>query len=259
MYMRAFGKRMVTWVLYWSTKVVLWRFHPVVIGIAGSTNKTTVKRALQSLLPDTKAVRINPASYNTEIGLPLAVLGLSGGGSLAPRWLFVSARAVLTALLSITFPRLLILELGVDRVGDMAYLLRMVRPRALVLTTVAAASSLSVDPEARVMRDELSLAVASLPKNGTLMVNCDDDVVRGFIEAAPCAVLTYGIRDDATIRIHAVEELRDGMKAILTDTRTGSTRALFLPLFGRHHLSAAAAAEAAYRVLKDWNIPTLQI
>lgn len=250
---------MVMWVLYCSTKVVLWRFHPVVIGIAGSTNKTAVKKALCALLPNTEAIRMNPKSYNTEIGLPLAVLGLSGGRSLPTRWVLVMIRALFVAFLSVKFPRLLILELGVDRVGDMAYLLRIVHPRALILTTIATASPLSLDPEARVMRDELSLAVANLPKKGTLIINTDDDAVRAFSGVAPCDVLTYGATSGATIYLHDIEEKSDGMEAKITDARTRSTRTLRMPLFGRHHVSAAAAAEAASTVLHAWHIPELGV
>src|SRR6185295_1433779 len=51
------------------------RQRPRVVVIAGSQGKTVMKRTLQELLARRFRVRANPLSYNTAVGLPLAILG----------------------------------------------------------------------------------------------------------------------------------------------------------------------------------------
>src|SRR6185369_3189404 len=57
-------------------RIFLRRKKPLVIAIAGNRGKTVMKRLFGELLGAHYKVRTNPRSYNTEIGLPLAVLNL---------------------------------------------------------------------------------------------------------------------------------------------------------------------------------------
>jgi hypothetical protein len=109
-----------------------------VIAIAGNRGKTVVKRVLTGLLEAAQErVRANPRSYNTEVGLPLAVLGLE----IDPRrWtqvvqtLAAASWKALVADRGGRAPRLLVLELGARHPGDMAELLRTVRPDWAIVT-----------------------------------------------------------------------------------------------------------------------------
>jgi hypothetical protein len=86
-------------------------------------------------------VRANPRSYNTKVGLPLAVLGLE----IDPRrWtqvvqtLAAASWKALAAGRGGRAPRLLVLELGARNAGDMAELLRTVRPDWAIVTPLGA-------------------------------------------------------------------------------------------------------------------------
>ena len=70
-------------------RIFLRRKKPLVIAITGSRGKTVTKRLLAELLAMRYRVRTNPRSYNTEIGLPLAVLNVE----IAPQsvWSVLSA------------------------------------------------------------------------------------------------------------------------------------------------------------------------
>jgi UDP-N-acetylmuramyl pentapeptide synthase len=111
-----------------------------VVAIAGNRGKTVLKRTLTGLLERRFQVRANPRSYNTEIGLPLAVLGLE----IDPRrWRQVAAlllKATGRALLGTPRSDLLVLELGARQPGDMARLLRTVRPDWAIVTSLSGES-----------------------------------------------------------------------------------------------------------------------
>ena len=122
-------KKFVQYYLKLFTKIVLWRHKPFIIAVAGTTNKTIVKEYILKFLREKygeKEVRGNPRSYNTEIGLPLAILYLESGESSFWKWWKILIQAKLKALFSRKFPSKLVLELGVEKKGDMEYLLEMV-------------------------------------------------------------------------------------------------------------------------------------
>ena len=135
---RVLLRRLATAYLRAMARLYLRRVTPQVIAIAGNRGKTVVKRVLTGLLEAAEEpVRANPRSYNTSMGVPLAVLGLE----IDPhRWtqvlrtLAVASWKACLADRGSRAPRLLVLELGARSTGDMAELLRTVRPDWAVVT-----------------------------------------------------------------------------------------------------------------------------
>ena len=126
-------------------RIFLRRKKPLVIAITGSRGKTVTKRLLAELLAVRYRVRPNPRSYNTEIGLPLAVLNVE----IAPQsvWSVLHAlgRASWSALLSAAPVEILVLEFGVRQRGDMRRLLRTVRPDIAIVNTLTPSYSTDVE------------------------------------------------------------------------------------------------------------------
>mgnify|MGYP002639434447 CR=1 FL=1 len=92
------------------------RLQARVIGITGSVGKTTAKDFLYQLLGGAQQkVFAAPASYNSEIGLPLAILA-------AP-----------------LDTKILVLEYGVNAPGEMDLLVKIARPHQAWITAIAAA------------------------------------------------------------------------------------------------------------------------
>ena len=81
-----------------------------VVGITGSTGKTSVKDVCRALLPG--EVHASPENYNTEIGVPLAVLGAEEGTDV------------------------LVLEMGMRGPGQIAELCAIAAPDVAVITNV---------------------------------------------------------------------------------------------------------------------------
>lgn len=81
-----------------------------VVGITGSNGKTVVKEWLYQLLADEESVYRSPRSYNSQVGVPLSLLGIG--------------KNIQTA----------IIEAGISKPGEMARLEWMIRPEIGIFT-----------------------------------------------------------------------------------------------------------------------------
>lgn len=162
-------------------RVYLRRKKPLVIAIAGNRGKTVMKRLLGELLGTRYRVRTNPRSYNTEIGLPLAVLNLEIETQRLWNILSVLARAAWTALCSSEQLDVLVLEFGVRQRGDMHKLLRTVRPEIAVLTTLT--PSYSYDTELlHTLQDEMQVLYQEVGAACHFLVDGDDPLLKEVVQ-----------------------------------------------------------------------------
>jgi aminotransferase len=152
----------------------LTRQRPTIIAIAGSQGKTVMKRTLQELLARRFRVRANPLSYNTEIGLPLAVLGCEADTH-RPRALVAGfARALWSAYAARERLDVMVLELGVRQPGDMRAHLEIVRPDVVVVTPIAP-SYRDESETLQVVREEIALLCRAAAQHGAAIFVCGDD------------------------------------------------------------------------------------
>jgi UDP-N-acetylmuramoyl-tripeptide--D-alanyl-D-alanine ligase len=208
--MKPFFKKSVQCYLKLLTKFVLWRHRPFIIAISGSTGKTTVKEYILKFLREKygeKEVRGNPRSYNTEIGLPLAILYLESGESSFWKWCKILIQAKIKALFSGKFPSKLVLELGVEKKGDMEYLLGMVKPNIAIITNIEASFTYP-NSSLDIIFDEMKNLVEKVPKNGTILFNYDDERLRALAEFSKAKVITYGLERSSSAR---AENLKTGV------------------------------------------------
>lgn len=200
--MKKIFKNIIQYYLKIITKFVLWRHKPFIIAVAGSTNKTVVKEYILKFLREKygeQEVRGNPRSYNTEIGLPLAILYLESGESSFWKWWKILVQAKLKAIFGRHFPSKLVLELGVEKKGDMKYLLEIANPSWAVITNIEGSYS---DAQSNLdeISEELKLLVQKIPKNGKLILNFDDERVKSLGAESQAEVITYGFSEGAAAR-----------------------------------------------------------
>jgi len=245
--MKNLFKKLVQFYLKVLTKVILWRKKPLVIAVAGTTNKTFTKEMiLEELGKDERLIRGNPRSFNTEIGLPLAVLFLPSGYSSIIKWVDVLFTGTFLSFFSRSFPKILVLEMGVDKKGDMEYLLSLVQPKIAVVTSVDKsfpANGASLDDIA----DEISILVKSLPKEGVAILNNDDVRVKKMSQSAKCKAILYGEGNDSQAKIENINVVFVGQTF---DLKIGNqVEKIETERFGIHNLSSIAAAKAvAYEI-----------
>lgn len=181
--MKFWIKKFVEHILAWATRRVLNSKKPIIIGVTGSAGKTSTKEAIGHILRKTlvgRDVRIAKGNLNTELGLPLVILGIQKPeGWLA--WMRVMIQAILRGLFdgSVNDKTIFVLEYGAEQPGDIAYLVKLVPPQIGVVTLVSNAHTQflgSIDQVAQ----EKSHLIKSLPKRGLAVLNGQDSRVRAM-------------------------------------------------------------------------------
>jgi UDP-N-acetylmuramoyl-tripeptide--D-alanyl-D-alanine ligase len=194
-------KRFIIFLLTLEARVMLWRFKPTIITITGSVGKTSTKEAVATLLGEHSTVRKSPKSYNSDFGVPLAILGLESAWSSPVGWIknLMTGFAKIISLSS--YPEYLVLEMGVDRPGDLNSLLEWVHPDIAIITAIGSIPvhvEFFENPE-KVAEEKSKLAQA-VPENGTVILNADDKIILSMKSKTKARVITYGFGSEAVLR-----------------------------------------------------------
>lgn len=191
-----------------------------VVGITGSVGKTTTKELTASVLARRYATIKSEASYNTEIGLPLTVLRVTGKHERA------------------------VLEMGMYDMGEIADLARIAQPQVGVVTIVRPVHVERAGSFERIVKAKRELIEALPPApEGTAILNYDDEMVRGMAAATDARILTYGLSRRADLWADGIEGL--GLQGIRFRLHhQGETIHVKLPLLGRHSVHTALRATA---------------
>jgi UDP-N-acetylmuramoyl-tripeptide--D-alanyl-D-alanine ligase len=189
-----------------------------VIGLTGSSGKTTTKDYLGQLLS-----RLGPAiapagSLNNELGFPYTVLQATAD------------------------TRFLVLEMGARGVGHIRYLTEIARPDVGVVLNVGQshlATFVSLEGTA-LAKGEL---VEALPAEGVAVLNADDPRVAGMAARTKARVLLVGESESAAIRAEEVS-LDDEGRASYVLTAAGRRGRVRLGVAGRHQVGNTLSAAA---------------
>jgi UDP-N-acetylmuramoyl-tripeptide--D-alanyl-D-alanine ligase len=246
--MKVIFKKVVQFYLKVLTKIVLWRHNPLIIAVAGTTNKTFVKETILDELGRGPKVRGNPKSFNTEIGLPLAVLFLPSGYSSIFRWVDVLLTGTCISFFARRFPKVLVLEMGVDRKGDMKYLLSLVKPRVAVVTNlekVFSNQNITQDQMAK----EIETLIDSLPQKGLAILNGDDPWLNKIVaKKKEARLVTFGRSRENQAQIRKVRDLSSGHQ--FEFSYEGEKEVMETDRYGEHNINALVIARIVGEELK---------
>jgi UDP-N-acetylmuramoyl-tripeptide--D-alanyl-D-alanine ligase len=184
-----------------------------VVGITGSTGKTSVKDICRAVLPG--EVHASPENFNTEIGMPLAVLGAREGTDV------------------------LVLEMGMRGPGQIAELSAIAEPDVAVITNVGPVHVELLGSIEAVAATKAEI-IDGLRRGGTAVVPADPGPLEPHFARAS-KMLTFGAGGDVEATSVAVEA---GETDALVRTPIGEQR-FKLPFVEAHHLDNALAAIAA--------------
>ncbi len=189
-----------------------------VIGITGSSGKTSTKDLLGAVLADMGPTVAPVGSYNSEVGVPLTVCRVTEQ------------------------TRYLVVEMGARGVGHVRYLTEMAPPRIGVVLNVGTAHLGEFGSRAAIGRAKSEL-VEALPDEGVAVLNADDDIVRAMAASSAGRAVLVGESADAQVRAESVEVGADGCPSfdVVTPSGRGHVR---LGLVGRHHVGNALAVLA---------------
>lgn len=168
-------------------RVRLRRLRPTVVAITGSQGKTVMKRTLQELLARRFRVRANPLSYNTDVGLPLAILGCEIDTRRPLALAAGFARALWSAGAARARVDVMVLELGVRAAGDMRAHLEIVRPDVVIVTPLVASYRDDCDA-LEILREEIAVLCREAGRAGAaILVGGDDPALATLAAETPGA------------------------------------------------------------------------
>ena len=198
-----------------------------VVGITGSSGKTSAKDLIAHLLEPDGMTVATAGNFNNELGVPLTVLRAD------------------------ELTRFLVVEMGARALGNIAELCEIAPPDIGVVLNVGHAH-IGEFGSAEVIaqtKGELAEAVAG---DGVVVLNADDALVAAMAARTEGAIVTFGEAGD--VRVSDLEIDSDGSPRF-TLTHGGRSATAYVPLIGQYHAWNAAAA-AAVAIVLGVDLPT---
>ncbi len=201
------------------------RFSPVLIAVAGSNGKTTVKEMIASILrghAGEAQVLHTRGNLNNDIGLPLTLLRMRAGH------------------------RLCAIELGMNHKGEIAYLAGLARP-GVALVNNAQREHLEFMNSVEEVAAENAAVYDALPPDGIAVVNADDSHAAYFRQRAGRRnVVEFGMTPKAAITgSYSLKPLATDLSLRMPHGDASATLAIPGLHNVRNALAAAACAFAA--------------
>lgn len=180
-----------------EARLVLFRYRPRIIAISGTVGKTTTKDLVFQVLNSELKVRKTRKSLNSEIGIPLTILGHSTGWTSPLSWIKIIWSGFCQIIYTPNYPDWLVIETGIDRPGDMDRIAKMLKPEIVIITAFGAvpAHVEYFESPDDVMKEEAKL-MNYIRENGSLILNADDEDVLKLKSKSKVKTYTYGIKND---------------------------------------------------------------
>jgi UDP-N-acetylmuramoyl-tripeptide--D-alanyl-D-alanine ligase len=217
-----------------SNSAAAWRerFSMPIVGVAGSNGKTTVKEMIAAILERVGPTLATRGNLNNHIGVPLTLHRLDAA------------------------QRFAVIEIGANRAGEVADLVKLARPDVGLITNAGAEHLEGFGSLEGVARAEGEM-VAGLDASATAVINADDEFAAMWRGMARGKVSTFGIANPADFSAADIHTAIDGTGFVTRfELRAPEGVApIELHLAGNHNvlnaLCAAAAATAAGASLED--------
>jgi len=187
--------------------------HPVRIGITGSNGKTTTKELVSAVLSKKYSVVKTKGNFNSEIGLPLTVFNIKESHDYA------------------------VIEMGINRMGEMDVLTEILRPDIVVITNIGTAH-IGIFKNVKTIASEKRRSVSLFNKAGVLFLYEDEEFKEFLAEDLSGNLQLFGRRSlESGGHIVQSEDKGLGGWQISLDGQDIS-----YPLIGEHNLKNAFCA-----------------
>ncbi len=201
-----------------------WReqFKIPLVGVAGSNGKTTAKEMTAAILGQMGNCLATRGNLNNHIGVPLTLLRLEPANRFA------------------------VVEMGANKAGEVAHLVRIARPTVGMITNAGAEHLEGFGSLEGVARAEGEM-VEGLAPSATAVINADDEFASLWRAMTKARVVTFGVRASADFKANDVRTTigPDGFLTHFTLACPLGSAPIALHMGGRHNVSNALAAAAA--------------
>jgi len=189
-----------------------------IIGITGSSGKTSTKDLIAAVLRPLGEVVAPPGSFNNELGHPWTVLRATSDTDF------------------------LVLEMSARHPGNIAALAAIARPSIAAVLNVGTAH-LGEFGSREIIAETKSELVQALPSSGVAILNADDPMVAAMDAKTLARVVRVGRAENADVRAEDIEldELARPRFRLTTATESAEVK---LAVHGEHQVSNALSAAA---------------
>lgn len=198
------------------------RLGLTVVGVSGSTGKTTVKEMIACLLKPAMATAWTKGNWNNEIGLPLSILAIPAETKVG------------------------VLELGISHPGEMAPLCGIALPDWGVVTNVGPVH-LEFFASVEAIAREKGELFKNLPAGGTAVVSRDEAHYEILRALAPCRVVTTSCRAEVDADYRLLRDDPGTGVCVVEDRVDGGVYEFRMPIPGQHNRHNALLAIAVAR------------
>ncbi|MFM8156017.1 MAG: UDP-N-acetylmuramoyl-tripeptide--D-alanyl-D-alanine ligase, partial [Actinomycetes bacterium] len=192
------------------------RLTCTVIGVTGSSGKTSTKELIAGLLAVDGPTVCPEGSFNTEVGVPLTILKADES------------------------TKYLVLEMGMRGEGQIRYLAEIARPSVGVLVNVGTAHVELLGSREAIARAKGEL-IEELPPGGFAILNGDDPLILAKADDTKASVLTFGRSLGCDVRATDVR-LDAAARPSFTLTYDNASEPVTLKVHGEHFVQNALAA-----------------
>ena len=209
-------KRIIIKLLTIEAKLIINKYKPFVVAVTGSVGKTSTKDAIFEVLRDSgKYVRKSEKSLNSDIGLPLTIIGVPNAWRSVSGWLKNVTAAFKLIVFRSDYPDVLVLEIGADHPGDIRSVAKWLKTDIAVITKISR-TPVHVEffgsPEQ--VFEEKACLIESLKDRGSLVLFADDDKVSGLdsrLKAKNVRVFRFGTKLSIAANVVSCEEVSTSM------------------------------------------------
>lgn len=191
--MKTLFKTIISKIITLEAILIIKKYNPKIVAVTGSVGKTSTKDAIFSVMSQAFYVRKSEKSFNSDIGIPLTILGCQNAWFNPILWIKNIIVGLELIIFKNKYPEWLVLEVGADRPGDIKKVTKWLKPNVVVLTAFA-----KIPVHVEFFKDRESVVrekrylVEALKHDGILIINGDDEDSIKIKESTKNNSIIYG-------------------------------------------------------------------
>lgn len=209
------------------------KIRPVVVGVTGSTGKTTTRDMIYSICSEKFKTIKNPKNYNSNVGVPLTVFQLEED------------------------TRVAVIEMGTDHRGEIFEIADIVRPNVAVITNIGLSHMEHFKTQKEIFLEKMD--ITAFMREGDCLITLDDgkffpDDLKSYSSAYRSNLILTALIGDKNrdnFKLESISETDYGIEVIMGFRDKGGIKQekFSIPLKGKHNGENAALAIAVAEML----------
>ena len=195
-----------------------------VIGITGSTGKTSTKDLMAAALSERYNVFKTQGNFNNDIGLPLMIFKLDKTYEVA------------------------ILEMGMSNLGEIDTLAKVAKPSIGVITNIGTSHLENLKTRENILKAKLEIA-NNFTKDNVLIINGDNDMLHDY-NTNKYKIVKIGIDNDYNFKGCRIIINKDSIEFGVKENGKDADATIKVPVPGKHNVLNSLLAIAVARELK---------